>query len=110
MGAFEVMQMHHEHGGTMGEDGSNGEVVVISVGLLGKGKGKERIHPLDKFTLDVFVFNRSSWTRRFEVGCPPRRRRRPGQVDGGAELQKEKDERKKQSSGLLPLDNRVRVG
>ncbi|KAF7352535.1 hypothetical protein MVEN_01218600 [Mycena venus] len=84
-----------------GEQLRSGEAIVVSVGLvasgvrraggnLGKtldgGGGDElhRIYPLDHFTLDVFVFNQSEWTRRFE-----RRRRVPG---------------------IVPLDNRVRIG
>ncbi|KAJ6490309.1 TRAPP trafficking subunit Trs65-domain-containing protein [Mycena vitilis] len=95
----------------------SGEAIVVSVGLvasgvhkaggnLGKaisggsdGDGLHRIYPLDHFTLDVFVFNQSEWTRRFEVTCPDRRRgraRNPGE--------------KAPSPGIVPLDNRVRIG
>ncbi|KAE9408067.1 hypothetical protein BT96DRAFT_1013549 [Gymnopus androsaceus JB14] len=34
------------------------------------------IYPLSTFILDIFVFNRSTWTRRFEVSCPDSRSRR----------------------------------
>jgi len=95
----------------------NGEAIVVSVGLVASGSRKiggdlgkradagtngdelHRIYPLDHFTLDVFVFNQSEWTRRFEVTCPDRRRgrgRNPGE--------------KTPSPGIVPLDNRVRIG
>ena len=91
---------------------AGGQPIVVSVGLLptikeGSSRTKERtsgdIYPLDQFTLDIFVFNQSSWTRRFEVSHPDeRRRRRKGRgdakkVDGG-------------SPGIMPLENRVRIG
>ncbi|KAJ7639092.1 TRAPP trafficking subunit Trs65-domain-containing protein [Roridomyces roridus] len=92
----------------------NGEAIVVSVGLVSSGarKGEDlgkttgsrdgdelrRIYPLDHFTLDVFVFNQTDWTRRFEVTCPDRRRRgrNPGE--------------NAPSPGIVPLDNRVRIG
>ncbi|PIL28002.1 hypothetical protein GSI_09853 [Ganoderma sinense ZZ0214-1] len=110
-------------------DGSGGgEPIVVSVGLLPRplghraenekgekerkgnaAKSKAKVHagelyPLDQFTLDIFVFNQSSWTRRFEVSYPEeRRRRRKGKekADGS------KDAR---PSGIIPLQNRVRIG
>lgn len=103
------------------QDSSNtGENVVVSVGLLPiphqshtskelhLGPGK--IYPLQVFTLDIFVFNQSSWPRRFEVTCPERRRRRRGGTeasvyDGGTE-----GARKMGYPGVLPLDSRVRIG
>lgn len=74
--------------------------VVVSVGLLrSTGSGKDpAIFPLDSFTLDIFIFNRGEAVRRFDVSCPffdktgRRKRRQAGDV------------------GVLPLDNRVRVG
>ncbi|CAK5275359.1 unnamed protein product [Mycena citricolor] len=97
----------------------NGEAIVVSVGLLASGSQSDadknadlgktagsvvrdeinKIFPLDHFTLDIFVFNQSEWTRRFEVTCPDRRRgraRNPGE--------------KVPSPGIVPLDNRVRIG
>lgn len=111
-------EYEHEH-----EDGGetnavrSGEGIVVSIGLVASGShraggelGKttdggrdgdvlHRIYPLDHFTLDVFVFNQSEWTRRFEVTFPDRRRgrsRNPGE--------------KAPSPGIVPLDNRVRIG
>ncbi|KAI1783130.1 TRAPP trafficking subunit Trs65-domain-containing protein [Ganoderma leucocontextum] len=97
---------------------SGGEPIVVSVGLLppplnraGKtGHGKSHageLYPLDQFTLDIFVFNQSSWTRRFEVSYPEERRRRrkakeKEKGDGGL-----KDAR---PPGIIPLQNRVRIG
>jgi hypothetical protein len=59
-----------------------GEPIVISVGLLPpswqlhSGSTSTKIYPLDTFTLDIFVFNQSTWTRRFEISSPDQRRRR----------------------------------
>ncbi|KAJ6539624.1 TRAPP trafficking subunit Trs65-domain-containing protein [Mycena capillaripes] len=109
----------HEHETDGGQHAPvrTGEAIVVSVGLVasgvrrvGENLGKtldgtrggdelHRIYPLDHFTLDVFVFNQSEWTRRFEVSCPDRRRgraRNPGE--------------KAPSPGIVPLDNRVRIG
>ncbi|KII92192.1 hypothetical protein PLICRDRAFT_36980 [Plicaturopsis crispa FD-325 SS-3] len=95
-------------GATFGERGlmdameeEGGEPIVVSVGLMPLARRKRhpgRIFPLDQFTLDIFVFNKSSWTRRFEVTFPERRGRRREMEKPGA------------GPGLLPLENRVRVG
>ncbi|PCH35941.1 hypothetical protein WOLCODRAFT_126429 [Wolfiporia cocos MD-104 SS10] len=90
---------------------AGGQPIIVSVGLLpiaGKGKGRTRepgeIYPLDRFTLDIFVFNQSSWTRRFEISHPEeRRRRRKGRGDGGRKGEVG-------APGILPLENRVRIG
>ncbi|KAG6833284.1 hypothetical protein H0H87_009459 [Tephrocybe sp. NHM501043] len=98
----------------------NGESIVVSVGLLppeekarrrkldgSDALGPGKIYPLDYFTLDIFVFNQSEWTRRFEVTCPARRRRRrEGEVrpDGSRGVTKDR------FPGILPLDARVRIG
>lgn len=118
----------------MFDDGDiNGDVVVVSVGLLdviksgGVGPRKEggaaeehereeeegaelgpgRIYPLDSFTLDIFVFNKSEKVRRFEISCFERRRRRGGgeqnQNVGGAGG-------KMGYPGILPMEGRVRIG
>ncbi|KAI0309582.1 TRAPP trafficking subunit Trs65-domain-containing protein [Amylostereum chailletii] len=77
------------------------DAVVVSVGILAEdGAGRRRIYPQDQFTLDIFVFNQSKWTRRLEVGCPERRRRG----------RKEEKDRTGTAVGLVPLENRVRVG
>ncbi|THU79801.1 hypothetical protein K435DRAFT_875060 [Dendrothele bispora CBS 962.96] len=92
--------------------------------------GSEFIYPLDTFTLDIFVFNRSSWTRRFEITCPDSRerrkrleremiiglnqkglrknQRRSGAATAAALMAMEKE--KTRGPGVLPLENRVRIG
>ncbi|EKM54753.1 uncharacterized protein PHACADRAFT_29927 [Phanerochaete carnosa HHB-10118-sp] len=94
-----------------------GEPIVVSVGMLCDGEGDGaatgigKIYPLDRFTLDIFVFNRSSWTRRFEVSYPDRRKQRrekmyleaaagvDSKTGGGGD-----------APGIVPLANRVRIG
>jgi len=84
------------------QDRGDGQPVVVSVGLLprqtpGRKKGSEEIYPNDKFTLDIFVFNQSSWMRRFEISYPDGRtwrKRMSGSV----------------GAGIMPLENRIRVG
>lgn len=103
------------------------ESIVVSIGLLSRtddvthDTAKQRaedtkIYPLDRFTLDVFVFNQSAWTRRFEVSYPDRRRRRrervradraSGYFDQADNTPERKDE---VSPGIVPLENRIRVG
>ncbi|KAH9949090.1 TRAPP trafficking subunit Trs65-domain-containing protein [Amylocystis lapponica] len=109
--------MGNEVGAGIAASGNaGGEPIVVSVGLLplvrskGKGKGNSdgrrpgEIYPLDQFTLDIFVFNQSSWTRRFEVSYPEERRRRRR----GNGLQKW--DATTASPGILPLENGVRIG
>ena len=99
-----------------GEGGGGGEPIVVSVGLLpppprragGKGKAHAgELYPLDQFTLDIFVFNQSSWTRRFEVSYPEERRRRRKARERGDHGANAKDAR---PPGIIPLQNRVRIG
>ncbi|KAG6877931.1 hypothetical protein C0993_001977 [Termitomyces sp. T159_Od127] len=96
----------------------SGESIVVSVGLLpleetarrrkstGAELGPGKIYPLDYFTLDIFVYNQSEWTRRFEITCPARRRRREevNRPDGPRKV------KKNVFPGILPLDSRVRIG
>ncbi|KAI9437616.1 TRAPP trafficking subunit Trs65-domain-containing protein [Lactarius indigo] len=84
------------------------ERVVVSVGMHGAvDAGARRLVPHDEFALDVFVFNQSAWTRRFEVSVWERRRRRQGLAlgagaggGGGPGV----------GPGIVPLESRVRVG
>ena len=87
-----------------------GEPIVVSVGLIHKGlKDAERIYPLETFTLDIFVFNKSSWTRRFEISFPDRRdRRKQQEIDSGGTRMKGFWDGEK--PGILPLENRIRIG
>ncbi|KAI0074410.1 hypothetical protein K474DRAFT_1647966 [Panus rudis PR-1116 ss-1] len=103
-------------------DQDEGEPIIVSVGLLPVRNGRYgtgKIFPLDQFTLDIFVFNQSSWTRRFEVSYPDRRKRRREQVQqiaGGNSLEvagKAVDivkAAKDASLGIVPLENRIRIG
>ena len=38
-------------------------------GRGGLGSRKNMSYPMNCFTLDIFVFNQSTWTRRFEISC-----------------------------------------
>lgn len=82
------------------------ESVVISIGVLPlekqesrQGSSKGLIFPNDKFTLDIFVFNKSSWMRRFEVTYPDSRtsRKMDGQIGS-------------RTLGIISLENKIRVG
>jgi hypothetical protein len=96
------------------------ERIVVSVGIHGlAGTRAERLVPHDQFTLDVFVFNQSAWTRRFEVSFLERRRR--GQVhargqgqENGVAVSAGPTRRGGGGTGLcpgiVPLESRVRVG
>ncbi|KAG5653181.1 hypothetical protein H0H81_001898 [Sphagnurus paluster] len=101
-----------------------GESIVVSVGLLPleewtrlkttntQGVGPGKIYPLDYFTLDIFVFNQSDWTRRFEVTCPMRRaRRRAADAAAGGHVATLSGVAKQYGyPGILPMDARVRIG
>ncbi|KAH9856430.1 TRAPP trafficking subunit Trs65-domain-containing protein [Lenzites betulinus] len=96
-----------------GEGGS--ESIVVSVGLLSSAKahagpGAGRLFPLDEFTLDIFVFNQSSWTRRFEVSFPEERRRRRMHGATRAPQGGLKNGEEAHPPGIIPLENRVRIG
>lgn len=71
--------------------------MLVSVALLPPRSGNE-VFPLDVFALEIFLFNRSNSIRRCEVGYPERLRRRNESVGGTSPV------------GILPLDNRIRVG
>lgn len=97
---------------------TGGEPIIVSVGLLPPPSGfaaSRRLYPCDQFTLDIFVFNQSTWTRRFEISCPDpdRRRRRKIEQEKAARGGKTTIEELKSvmtPPGILPLQNRVRVG
>lgn len=100
----------------------SGEPVVVSVGLLPAESGtkdafgQRKLFPSDKFTLDIFVYNQSSWTRRFEVSYPKvdRRWRKTEQSKAmpGPRVKGSLEDLKASIAppGILPLQNRVRVG
>ena len=108
------MSPMHVGAGQMGGDASTemeeGEPIVVSVALIHKKlEDAERIYPLETFTLDIFVFNKSSWTRRFEISFPDRRKRRKQQeiASGRAGTTGFWDG---ETPGILPLENRIRIG
>jgi len=78
--------------------------------------GQRKLYPSDQFTLDIFVYNQSSWTRRFEVSYPnaDRRQRKTEQNKAvpGSRGKSVLEELKASIAppGILPLQNRVRVG
>ena len=117
--------------------------VVVSVALLSPVRGsvydedgfavagggkhacvgeEDRIYPLDVFALEIFVFNQSPVTRRFEVGFPDRKRMRAERrslaaamltgVGGDAQHKIVGDaiSRLGSQAGIMPLENRIRVG
>lgn len=93
-----------------------GEPVVVSVGLMRDVDGEAvstgigKIYPLDQFTLDIFVFNRSSWTRRFEVSYPDRRKQRREKLYFEGAAGAEGKSTTSDDPGIIPLANRVRIG
>ncbi|KAF9452126.1 hypothetical protein P691DRAFT_722685 [Macrolepiota fuliginosa MF-IS2] len=128
---------YHQDGGTFANEQQkihtrmygtpeNNDAVVVSVGLssviqgggisskvpkeeaLELGPGK--IFPLDSFTLDIFVFNKSDRTRRFEVSCLERRRRRRGGEENGVTDVNTGAGRKMGYPGIMPMEGRVRIG
>ncbi|EGO00461.1 hypothetical protein SERLA73DRAFT_168196 [Serpula lacrymans var. lacrymans S7.3] len=95
--------------------------IIVSVGLLPREstrrsktpQNSDRIYPYEEFTLDIFVFNRSSWTRRFEVSYPDaalRRRRKTERKGEGGAASLEELKNATSPPGILPLQNRVRIG
>lgn len=83
--------------------------IVVSVGLLRSGGGSlsDTIYPFDVFSLEIFVFNRSERTRRLEVShFGGERRKRHSSMPPGMNTDYDSSE----PVGLIPLENRVRVG
>lgn len=80
------------------DDEDEGYASSSSGGDVQQGSGQKRLYPHQRFSLDILVANRSSTVRRLEVSVPPRPRRREV---GGKDVEQ---------PGILPLDNRVRVG
>lgn len=96
------------------------EPIIVSVGLLSTGDPRERtgqrkIYPSDVFTLDIFVYNQSSWIRRFEITHPDTASTLPQSRSQGKDVQKQGARLRElkdsiPSLGILPLQNRIRVG
>lgn len=85
--------------------------VVVSVALIppeeSASSGLDVICSLDTFGIEIFVFNRSERTRRFEVSYPDKKRRRQLAVALG---DSSNNIEQRQAPGILPLENRIRVG
>ena len=88
--------------------------VVVSVGLISPEASAsfdpDMIYPLDTFGIEIFVFNLSDRTRRFEVSYPDKRRRRQQVVVKETHPTEDSHVEFQQAPGILPLENRVRVG
>ncbi|KAJ3865463.1 TRAPP trafficking subunit Trs65-domain-containing protein [Lentinula novae-zelandiae] len=134
--------VHDEYGGTGDIDGGNGsQSIVVSVGILPQQNmhppktsfesstplpSSQLIYPLSTFILDIFVFNRSTWTRRFEISCPDlRSRRKRREVETLTAASRGPGKRRSENvragtmkdlstrtpdPGVLPLENRVHIG
>jgi hypothetical protein len=114
-GGFVQMQSQGEALHDVITSAGSGEPIVVSVGLLRDVDGETvshglgKVYPLDQFTLDIFVFNRSSWTRRFEISYPDRRKQRRDKLylEGSTATERKPGGN---APGIVPLANRVRVG
>ncbi|KAG2127463.1 TRAPP trafficking subunit Trs65-domain-containing protein [Suillus bovinus] len=97
---------------------TGGEPIIVSIGLLpppSSSAASRKLYPCDQFTLDISVFNQSSWTRRFEISCPDPDRRRRRKIEQekaarGGKTTIEELQSVMMPPGILPLQNRVRVG
>ncbi|KAI9457523.1 TRAPP trafficking subunit Trs65-domain-containing protein [Russula earlei] len=87
------------------------ERIIVSVGLQDDVGTRTRVVvPYNEFVLDIFVFNQSSWTRRFETTFLERRRRRHGQSEDQGQWYKATIRGGASGSAIVPLESRVRVG
>ncbi|KAI0284514.1 TRAPP trafficking subunit Trs65-domain-containing protein [Russula brevipes] len=94
------------------------ERIVVSVGLqndagTGTGTGTRKLVPYDEFVLDIFIYNQSAWTRRFELTVQERRRKRHEKYSAGQGQRQQRyhdGAAVRGGSGVVPLENRVRVG
>ena len=78
----------------------------LGLGPVGK------IYPLDSFTLDIFVFNKSDRTRRFEISYFEWRRKRKGvgHIGPGLDQGGVGTVNKMGYPGIVPLEGQVRIG
>jgi hypothetical protein len=90
------------------------DCIIVSVGLQNHaGAEIKGLVPYDEFALDIFIFNQSTWTRRFEATFLERRRRRQGHTEGRGQSHNVATRGKAGGalgSGIVPLESRVRVG
>jgi hypothetical protein len=95
------------------EDDPDDDPVIVSVGLVPPEESitSDLIFALDTFSIEIFVFNRSERTRRFEVSYPDKKRRRQENRSSIRYSNSDtKDEEWRQAPGIVPLENRVRIG
>ncbi|KZW02004.1 hypothetical protein EXIGLDRAFT_665742 [Exidia glandulosa HHB12029] len=88
------------------------EPIVVSIGLVTPGKSGKIYALREPFYLDVFVFNQSSTTRRLELSHPEPTRRRHNTLNQRASMDStvQVDSETNKGPGLLPLENRIRIG
>jgi len=90
------------------------DCIIVSVGIQNDERADIRgLVPYDEFALDIFIFNQSAWTRRFEVTFLEQRRRRQGNMEGRGPSYNVSTRGKAggaSGSGIVPLESRVRVG
>lgn len=90
------------------------DCIIASVGLQNHaGADIIGLVPYDEFALDIFIFNQSAWTRRFEVTFLERRRRRQGHTEGRGQSYNFATRGKAGGAsgpGIVPLESRVRIG
>lgn len=90
------------------------DCIIVSVGLQNHaGVDIRGLVPYDEFALDIFIFNQSTWTRRFDVSFLERRRSRQGHVEGQGQPYNIAARGKAggaSGSGIVPLESHVRVG
>lgn len=88
------------------------EPIVVSIGLVTPGKSGKIYALREPFYLDVFVFNQSSTTRRLELSHPEPTRRRHNTSNQRASMDStvQVDSETNKGPGLLPLENRIRIG
>ena len=86
----------------------------MSVGLQNDAGGEIRgLVPYDEFALDIFIFNQSAWTRRFEVTFLEQGQRRQGHMEERGQSYNPATRGKAGGTsgfGIVPLESRVRVG
>ena len=86
---------------------------VISVSLVhtqraSKPRFDQRLlHPLEEFSLEIFVFNRSQYTRSLEATYPDRKRRRDEMQNP---LTLPFDKWKPAPPAFMPLESRIQIG
>jgi hypothetical protein len=78
---------------------------LISFALSSKSKSGKIIRPFDVFTLSIFVLNKSNVVRKCEISYPEPKRLRVvrREVEG-------RDEVVSEGGGIVPVENRVRIG